>query len=106
MGPHGVALEHHADAALFRGDEGFAAGHQLIVDVQFAGGGLFKARDDAQHGGFAAAGGAQEGDEFSVAKGFVKLFEHHVIAKGLGDVFNRYSCHRYRSFLRWRIRPW
>ena len=66
---------------------------------RFSGGTLFKARDDAQHGGLAAAGGSQQRDKFAVAEHLVKIPDDHVVLKGLGDVADRYTCHCSRSFL-------
>ena len=91
--PHGVGLEHHADVPALRGHKSIFPAHQLIADEHLAAGGLFKARNDAQHGGFAAARGAQEGDEFLVVENLIELLEYHHIPKGFGYVLNGYACH-------------
>ena len=91
--PHGVGLEHHADVPALRGHKSIFPAHQLIADEHLAAGGLFKARNDAQHGGFAAARGAQEGDEFLVVENLIELLEYHHISKGFGYVLNGYACH-------------
>ena len=59
VGPHGVALEHHADVPLFRGNEYFIGRNDPVVEKHAAAGGLFKPGDHAEHGGFAAARRAQ-----------------------------------------------
>ena len=104
--PDGVGLEHHADVPLFRGHEGLPAGDQLVVDVHLAFRGLFKPGDDAQHGGLAAAGGAQQGHEFSVPEGLGEILQDDVAPEGFGDIPNGNVCHIHRSFLIWRTRPW
>ena len=107
--PDGIGLEDHADVALFRLEKDLAAGDDAVVEEHAAGGRLFEAGDDAQHRGLAAAGGAQQGDEFPVFKRRVELVQHDRIAKRLGDVLNGYACHTFlHSFnaVRWRIRPW
>ena len=103
--PHGVALEHHAHAALFRRHEGLPAGDELPVDIDFAARRLFKARDHAQHGGLAAAGRAEQRDEFAVLKFRVKRLEHNIVPKSFGDVPDCHSCHQWTPF-KWRTRPW
>ena len=107
--PHGVALEHHADVALFRRQKDLVAGYNPVVKAHGAAGGLFKARDDAQHGGFAAAGGAQQGNEFAIFKDGVKVFQYNGRAKGLGDILNGYAGHGFflpYLCIKWRTRPW
>ena len=86
MRPHGIALKHHADIPLFRRHKGFPAGNQLIINVDLARGRLLKPGNHAEHGGLAAAGGPEKGNEFTVLKGFVEIPEHHILTKGLGDM--------------------
>ncbi len=57
-----VGLEHHREAAL-RGPD---VGRVLAVDQDLAGGDVLEAGDQAQQRGLAAAGGADEDDEFAV----------------------------------------
>ena len=102
VGPHGVALEHHADVPLFRGNEHLIGGNDTVVEEHAAAGGLFKARNDAQHGRFAAARRAQQGDEFAVGEHGVKVFQHRGVAEGLGYILNGYAGHDSNSFL-WEI---
>ena len=102
VGPYGVALEHHADVPLFRGNEHLVGGDHPVVEKHAAAGGLFKPGDDAQHGGFAAARRAQQGDEFAVGEHGVKVFQHRGVAEGLGHVLNGYAGHDSNSFL-WEI---
>ena len=112
MRPDGVALENHADAALFGRNKGFAARDQSPVDEYLTRGGLFKARNDAEHGGLSTAGRPEKRDEFAVTEGRVEFTEHHVVSKCFGDVLNVHSCHRSCPFQmenspfvrRWRMK--
>ena len=82
--PHGVGLEHHADVPALRGHKSIFPAHQLIADVTPRPlVGFSKPGDDAQHGGFAAARGAQEGDEFLVVENLIELLEYHHICQRL-----------------------
>ena len=58
----GVVLEDHRDVAVL----GSHVVHQLAVDVQLAVGDLLESGDHAQRRGLAAAGGADQHDEFLV----------------------------------------
>ena len=62
MGIQSIVLEDHGDIAVLRGH----VVHELAVDIQLALGDLFKTCDHAQRGGLAAAGRADEDDEFLV----------------------------------------
>ncbi len=62
VGVQSVALEHHGDVAVFRGN----VVDQTAADVHFALGDLLQAGDHTQGGGLAAAGGADEDDEFLI----------------------------------------
>jgi len=84
-----VALEHHGGIALIGGQliDGLAA------EVDLAGIGAFKARDHAQRGGLAAAGGTQQGDkaarrniEVGIMDG-VEVLAGFRILIDLGDIF-------------------
>ena len=55
-------LEHHVHIALVRGQ----LGDVFVIQKNMTRGGCLQTGDHAQHGGFATAGGAQEGHEFSV----------------------------------------
>ncbi|MNJ41243.1 hypothetical protein D3C77_361610 [compost metagenome] len=66
MRPQGKVLEHHADPPFFRGKTGSGRGYNAATDGNLSGCRLFKARQHAQQGGFAAARGAQDGYEFAV----------------------------------------
>jgi hypothetical protein len=81
----GVVLEDEADAAL----AGRGVGDVLAVEVDAAaavGIGVFEAGHDAQEGGFAATGGAEEGDEGAGGDLEFEVFEGDVAAEGLADV--------------------
>ena len=58
----GVALEHHCDVAVLR----LHVVDQRVADEHVARGDRLQARDHAQRGGLAAAGGADENDELAV----------------------------------------
>ena len=61
----GVILEHGADVALIR----LALIDDLAVEQDVAGGGLLEAGDQAQRGGLAASGRAQQGEETAPRNG-------------------------------------
>ena len=79
VGVEGVGLEHHADVAVL----GLQAGHVLVAEEDFAGGGLQQARDAVERGGLAAAGGAQQRHEGGILKDQVDVVQ----GDGLGVVF-------------------
>ena len=62
VGVQSVALEHHGDVAVLRGN----VVDQTAADVHLALGDLLQAGDHAQGGGLAAARGADEDDEFLI----------------------------------------
>ena len=62
VGIQSIVLEDHGDIAVLRGH----IVHELAVDIQLALGDLFETCDHAQRGGLAAAGRADEDDEFLV----------------------------------------
>jgi hypothetical protein len=61
VGEESVALENSGNVALI----GWEVGYVLAFQQDGAGGGDFKACDHAERGGFAAAGGANQGVEFA-----------------------------------------
>ena len=69
VGIERVVLEDHGDVAVLRGD----VVHELAVDVQLALGDLLQTGDHAERCGFAAAGRADEDDEFLVLDVEVEL---------------------------------
>ncbi|MCY1179605.1 hypothetical protein D9M73_200140 [compost metagenome] len=85
MGEQGVALEHGVDRAA----EGRKAFHRFAVEADAAGGGLFEAGDEAQQGGLAAAGGAEEGEEFVGTD-----IQRHIV-QGLQPLAGRTEFHAY-----------
>ena len=93
MGVKRIALEHHRDAAIDRGK----GRHIGAVDHDLARSGGFQTCDDAQEGGLAAAGGADEDDEFLVLDGKVDALQHLGGAKVLGDLVEVQRCHRVLS---------
>ncbi len=77
----GVGLEHHREAALgFRDVVDPAA-----LDQDVAGGRVVEAGDQAQQGGLAAAGRADEDDEFTVGDFEVDAVDHRHFAEGFAD---------------------
>ena len=60
VGKDGVVLEHHGQPAVLR----LQPQHAAPADAHVAGRGALQPRDDAQKRGLAAAGGAEERDEF------------------------------------------
>jgi hypothetical protein len=78
----GVVLEDEADVAPLDGEIVDA----LAADVDVAGGGHFQAGDHAEHGGLAAAAGAEEGDQLAVLDGQVDVLDGDHVAEALGDV--------------------
>ena len=69
VGIQSVVLEDHGDVAVLRGH----VVHELAVDVQLALGDLFQTCDHAQRRGLAAAGRADENDEFLIGDVEVEL---------------------------------
>jgi hypothetical protein len=80
VGEEGVVLEDGGDVALV----GFESVDAGAVEKNFAGGGLLEASDEAEGGGFAAAGGAEEGVETAAFEG-----ERDVVYGALaGEIFD------------------
>ena len=84
VGEQGVALEDGVDVALVGGDVVDALAQEEHVALVR----LLEAADDAQDRGLAAAGGAQQGEEFVVVDVQADVLQHRLAAvEGLGDVF-------------------
>ena len=89
MGEQSVALEHHGDAPLVGGD----LGNIPLTDKHAAAGGVLKAGDHPQRGGFAAAGRAQQRHHLAVLDVQGDVVHSHEILAGirlledLGDLF-------------------
>ena len=79
----GVGLEDDADVALL--DGGF--GDVFAVDVDLAAGRAFETGDEAEDGGFAAAGGAKQGGHGAAFDGEVEVVDDDGFAERFGDVF-------------------
>ncbi|KAF5061342.1 hypothetical protein DSECCO2_316170 [anaerobic digester metagenome] len=62
MGEQRIALKHGGDGALF----GRQIGDVLAIEQNPSGIGSQETSDQVQHGSLAAAGGAQQGDEFTL----------------------------------------
>ena len=78
-----VGLEDDADVALL--DGGF--GDVFAVNVDLAAGRAFETGDEAEDGGFAAAGGAKQGGHGAALDGKIEMVDDHGFAEGFGDVF-------------------
>ena len=87
-----IVLEHHGDVALFRRQ----VVDDALADADLAAGDVFQAGDHPQQGRFAAAGGADQHDEFAVADGDVDAMDDGCRAEGLAHVAD---CDRSHSLL-------
>ena len=87
-GEQGVVLEHHADVALFHGH----VGNILALHRHGAQRGLNKAGDGAQRGGFAAAGGPQEGVKFALFHVNVDILQRRKVAKAHFNAVQSNHC--------------
>ena len=82
-----VALEHHAAV-------GTGAAHRLAVERDAAGRGRVQARDHAQQGALAAAGGAEDRDEVVLFDGKAgRLQGDRAAGEGLGDLADLEDVH-------------
>ena len=96
IGEQRVALEHHADAALLRGN-----GHQVLaVEQNLPAIDPGQAGDTTQQGGFAAAGRAEQGDEFTLGDLAVDVAENRGIAVALVQALNTQITHDFSLFRR------
>src|SRR5690606_34129477 len=89
MGIERVGLEHHGDAAVTRLDVVYDA----ITDGNGALGDVLEARDHAQQRGLAAAGGADEDDEFAVRDVEVDALDDRYGAVVLADGADGQTSH-------------
>ena len=64
-----------------------------VADPDLAGGNLFEPGDDAEQGGFAAAGRPDKDDELAVLDVEVYPMNHFVLAEGFNDVNKLEVCH-------------
>ena len=79
VGEKGVGLEHHGNAPLVGGD----FGNVSFADKHIAAGGILKAGDHPQGGGFAAAGGAQQRHHLTVLDFQIDVVNSHEILAGI-----------------------
>ena len=84
VGEQGVVLEHHAHAPAFWFQPAAFAGHQASVDQHRAPLGPLKAGDQAQQGGFAAAGGAEEPHQLALVQGQIDSLQGPFAWRGVG----------------------
>mgnify|MGYP007097347243 CR=1 FL=1 len=82
VGVERVALEHHGDAAPGRR----LLVHQRAVDQQLALGDGLEPGDHPEHGGFAAAGGADKDDELAILHVETDAVDHLVLAEGFSYI--------------------
>ena len=104
--PHGVRLEDHADAALVGRHEPVSAAHDRVVDLDLAGGGLFKAGDHAQHRRLAAAGRPQQRDELAVGERLCKALDDLHVSVRFGHIGKCNGRHPSFAPFKSRTRPW
>ena len=83
VGEQAVLLEDHTDVALFGGQ----VGDILAVEEDLALGNLFETGETAQQGRFAAARGAEQGDELAVLHAQIDALEDMGGAEVLVDIF-------------------
>ena len=84
-----VALEHHGDVAIL----GRHIVDHAVADADFALGNLLQAGDHAQAGGLAAAGRADEDDEFLVLDLDVQVVDGDNIAETLPNMIEGDGSH-------------
>ncbi len=82
VGKQRIGLENHADIALV----GLQAVLLLAADGDATGGRRFEAGDHAQDGRLAAAGGAEEGNEFTLLDLHVEVMHDLHVAEGFLEV--------------------
>ena len=82
MREQGVRLKHHTDIALLNG----AMGDVFTVDVNLPFARFFQPGHQAQDGGLAAAGRAEQRHHLPLRDGEVDIVDNHVAAESLGDV--------------------
>ena len=82
MRVEGVALEHHGDAAPGRRQ----VVDDLPADADVPRGLGLEPGDDPQQGGLAAAGSAEQHDEFAIGDVEVDALQHVGLAEGLADL--------------------
>jgi hypothetical protein len=78
-----VVLEHHADAALLRGEQVSGPAHDPAVETNFAAAHRFEAGDAAKHGGLAPARGAEQAGDRSALDAERHLVQHFHVAVAL-----------------------
>ncbi len=90
VGVEGVVLKDHGDVAIFRRD----IVHDLAVDADGASRNIFEPGDHPEHGGFAAAGGADEDDELLVLNRDVDVPDGgHFAVVHFGDLLELHLSH-------------
>ena len=93
--PERVVLEQKADVAFVRRqvDALFGIENRHAVDQNPAAGRRFKPGDHAQGGRFAAAGGAEQGDEAAILNLQIQILHGDEFVKALGDVLQNNFRH-------------
>ncbi|MNP28120.1 hypothetical protein D3C76_1210700 [compost metagenome] len=82
MREHRVTLEHHAPTGIG------LAGQWLTVEQDLPAARHFLAQQQAQEGGLAAAGGADQGAELAFVDAQVEALEHHLFGVLLPHVIH------------------
>ena len=88
MGKQGIALKHHADPAVFRGD----VVHLSAIDADRAAFRLIKPGNQAKSCAFATTTWSQQRDAFTIANVEIEIVENRSAAKFFGDRFEA-ECH-------------
>ena len=83
--PQRVALEDHRHPPLLRRQRGAGRRHLLAVHFDRAGGRRHKTRDHPQRRGLAAAGRAEQRDEFARAQRQIEIVDDDEVAELLGE---------------------
>jgi hypothetical protein len=109
VGEDGVALENHADVALIGGN----LVDYLVAEADFA---LFdgvETGDHAKQGGLTAAGGAQQGEEFTgfdikayIIDGLEAAVEFIAMVDNDSFAHNQFTTLNYLLFLQQRLSAW
>ncbi|KAF0148833.1 MAG: Uncharacterized protein FD187_1628 [bacterium] len=82
----GVILEHHADAARLRRQRPAGRADALAGQADVAGARRVEAGDEAQHGGLAAAGGAQQTADLAFLQAEGDAVEHGFVGKTVTQI--------------------
>ncbi|MNP70114.1 hypothetical protein D3C76_1663040 [compost metagenome] len=86
MGEQGIVLEHHADAAFFRGEGETGAGNGFPGQLDFTLVHRFEAGNGAQRGGLAAPGGTEQATDIAGIEMQVEVLHDPLVLVTAGQV--------------------